>query len=173
MPLYNDSTLNMTNDVNVTLRHPDLVSRNTASKGLMKQSSTKERLKEQESMPSGNQFTLNEEAGVVGRGNGGRGGGKVEQQLYEEYKHPDTIEEEKKEMMYGSGPVSPEPPRFGKESDEEEEEEEKKGIVLKRNVFLKKDVTEPNSEQSSQVENLKKVIIKPGLHIGSKPGSRR
>ncbi len=81
VPLYNDSTLNMTNDVKVTLRHPDLVSRNTASKGLMKQSSTKERLKEQESMPSGNQFTLNEEAGVVGRGNGGRGGGKVEQQL--------------------------------------------------------------------------------------------
>lgn len=103
-PGYKDNSLNASNDVSVTL-HPraqmmsENMSRNEIGPTLHKSSSTKERLLEQNnnSVPSGSQFTLTNNQKIRSKYDTAEKPLRMSKQLFEEYKHPDMIEEEKKE----------------------------------------------------------------------------
>ena len=100
-PCYQDSTLHMTNDVNITLNQnksglSSVNSRNNLEKSLFKNSSTKDKLKGQnDSVPSGNQFTLNNSQLIQNKMERNEKPTRMEKTLFEEYKHPNIIEEEK------------------------------------------------------------------------------
>lgn len=100
---YKDNSLSISNDVplSMPLRQNMTTnpSRNELGYGLVKSSSTKEKINDQHgSLPSGNHFTLSEQQLVQAKFNSNDKPVKMSRELYEEYKHPNTIEEEKNNL---------------------------------------------------------------------------
>jgi len=169
VPTYGDTSVNGGKDIHISMGQSTMVmtsspSRNVINKVLMKNNSTKEKFAEQNhSVPSGNQFTLNENNSSIVRGEMRDKPMKVSKMLYEEYKHPNTIEEEKKENPMVQERNSSHLPFYKSDSDNSEEEKVQE-VALRNNVFMKQNEDESQGDGNIQIENLKKVVIKPHLN---------
>lgn len=170
VPWYQDSSLNITNDVNLTLNQNQIGlntdnSQNILENGINKRTSTKEKLLGQgENIPSGNQFTLDGSEMVHTKIKNNIKSTKISKMLYEEYKHPDTIEEEKKEFPDCFSKKDKILPSIYKDMSSDDEEEKIQVIVMKKHLIIGKDESVFKGGENSKGENSREVSVKSGLY---------
>lgn len=134
---YQDNTLMLSHDLeaDVQLNRLGLInaasSRNFTNEVLQKNSSTKDRFDGQQTNPSGYHFTHSQNHRLQKQLEQRDKPKKINKNLFEEYKHPDAIEEEKKQETIV-------PKKIYKE-DSSDEEEKKQIFTLKANILINKD----------------------------------
>lgn len=161
---YKDTALSISSDLVMALNPKGITSptsRNLEKDILQKNPSTQDKL-DQHTINSINQFTIT---------NNSKKMQKVSEKLYEEYKHPETIEEEDKrhdlsDLIERSVEI---PNRIYHESSEDEEEKHQ-AFTLRQNALIVKDPQRP--KKGDPVENISKVGLRKSLHSSNKQSLR-
>jgi hypothetical protein len=135
---YQDNTLMITNDLQAEMKANRfglmnaISSRNFTNEVLQKNSSTKDRFDGQQTNPSGNHFTHSQNQIMKKQFEQRDKPKKLNKNLFEEYKHSDLIEEEKKQETII-------PRKIYKEGSSDEEEENRQIFTLKANILINRE----------------------------------